>query len=346
MNEQGTAVVQHQQQQGQQSLMEMTPQSVVAQVQLIQQVMKVCMKEGEHYGKIPGCGDKPTLLKAGAEKLNLTFRMAADYDVTQTEHGEGHREYQVKCRLNHINSGLFLGAGVGSASTLETKWRYRWENTGKEVPKEYWESRDNMLLGGPDFVSRKTRDNRGGQSWIIFHRVPHDNPADYFNTCLKMAKKRAHVDAVLTATAASDIFTQDIEELKENGVIDTEVVDPPTRAPVSQPSGNSTAAAPKPAATVNKPAGSVILSSYGTKPTARGGTKYSCKGDDGKYYSTFDDGIGDSMKDMQGIPVIVEGVWNEKYKNFEVKDLHAADDGSQQQEQEPDNGAPVEGNLL
>ncbi|WP_418719751.1 hypothetical protein [Bilophila wadsworthia] len=43
-------------------------------------------------------------------------------------------------------------------------------------------------------------------------RVEHDNPADYYNTCLKMAKKRALVDAVLTCTAASDIFTQDIED--------------------------------------------------------------------------------------------------------------------------------------
>jgi hypothetical protein len=39
------------------------------------------------------------------------------------------------------------------------------------------------------------------------------NPADVANTILKMAKKRAQVDAVITATAASDIFTQDIEDL-------------------------------------------------------------------------------------------------------------------------------------
>ncbi|HIJ50738.1 MAG TPA: hypothetical protein HPP54_06770, partial [Nitrospinae bacterium] len=48
-------------------------------------------------------------------------------------------------------------------------------------------------------------------------RTDHDNPADYYNTVLKMAKKRALVDAVLTATAASDIFSQDIEETRSNG---------------------------------------------------------------------------------------------------------------------------------
>ena len=39
------------------------------------------------------------------------------------------------------------------------------------------------------------------------------SPADYYNNVLKMAKKRAFVDAVLTATAASDIFAQDLEDM-------------------------------------------------------------------------------------------------------------------------------------
>jgi hypothetical protein len=35
------------------------------------------------------------------------------------------------------------------------------------------------------------------------------------NTVLKMAKKRAQIDAVLTATAASAIFTQDLEDIPD-----------------------------------------------------------------------------------------------------------------------------------
>jgi hypothetical protein len=38
-------------------------------------------------------------------------------------------------------------------------------------------------------------------------------PADVYNTVLKMAKKRAFVDATLNASGASDIFTQDIEDM-------------------------------------------------------------------------------------------------------------------------------------
>src|SRR5690606_29527760 len=35
------------------------------------------------------------------------------------------------------------------------------------------------------------------------------------NTCLKMAKKRAQVDAALTVGSLSDIFTQDLEDMAE-----------------------------------------------------------------------------------------------------------------------------------
>ena len=50
-------------------------QAVIQHVAAIQDIMRKVMKDGEHYGKIPGCGDKPTLLKPGAEKLAMTFRL-------------------------------------------------------------------------------------------------------------------------------------------------------------------------------------------------------------------------------------------------------------------------------
>jgi hypothetical protein len=52
-----------------------SPKKLTEQVALIQNVMRSVMKDGEHFGKIPGCGEKPSLLKPGAEKLCFTFRM-------------------------------------------------------------------------------------------------------------------------------------------------------------------------------------------------------------------------------------------------------------------------------
>jgi hypothetical protein len=53
-----------------------------------------------------------------------------------------------------------------------------------------------------------------------FRRDGSENPniADVHNTVLKMAKKRALVDATLTAAAASDLFSQDFDDYGLDGV--------------------------------------------------------------------------------------------------------------------------------
>ena len=202
----------------------MTVQQVLGQVALIQQIMGAAMKDGEHYGKIPGCGDKPTLLKPGAEKLCLTFRLAPTYDVDERTLDRGHREYRVQCTLSSILTNAFIGQGVGVCSTMEGKYRFRQgvaEPTDKPVPRAYWDVRQEdpakaqELIGGKGFTVKKVE----GKGWMIAkggEKVENDNPADHYNTVLKMAKKRALVDAVLTATAASDIFTQDLEDITAN----------------------------------------------------------------------------------------------------------------------------------
>lgn len=199
-------------------------QEILAQKALIQNAMKAAMKDGQHYGKIPGCGDKPSLLQPGAQTILLLFRMCPDYGVETIDMPNGHRECRVICRLTS-SSGAFLGSGVGSCSTMEAKYRFRpgpSTLTDKPVPREYWDLRTKdpkkaqELLGGPGYAPKKNDDGM----WFIAQRssarVEHDNPADHYNTVLKMAKKRALVDATLTRTAASDIFTQDLEDLKAN----------------------------------------------------------------------------------------------------------------------------------
>lgn len=197
-------------------------ESMQRQIVLMQQHMKENMKEGEHFGKIPGCGDKPSLLKSGAEKLCFIFQLAPRFEVTERELPREHREVSVKCLLHSRITGAFFGEGLGCCSTMETKYRYR--NSDRLCPQ----------CQKPTII--KGREEYGG-GWICFARkggcgakfgekdevitgqvagrVEHDNPADYYNTVLKIAKKRAQVDATLTVTAASDIFTQDVEDFPD-----------------------------------------------------------------------------------------------------------------------------------
>lgn len=211
---------------------ELSVQGVVDRKRKILEVMEAVMKPDQHYGLIPGCGPKPTLFKAGAEVLATTFGLAPRFVIVRTDLPNGHREYQVTCTLAHIATGANCGEGVGCCSTMESK--YRWRGGGRKCPKC---GKETIIKGKEEF----------GGGWLCFAKkggcgakwpngaaeiekqevgkIENPDIADQYNTCLKMAKKRAQVDATLTVAGASDLLTQDLEDL------------PPASVPVvAQPS--------------------------------------------------------------------------------------------------------------
>ena len=203
------------------------------QVLKIQQVMKSVMQEGVHYGKVPGVANT-FLFKAGAEKLCMTFRLLPKYKVDKTIQEKGHITYEVTCELYHA-SGAYVGSGLGIASTLEKKYRYRYESfpTKVEVPSAWWDAgRDNEKLvkilknnnAVPKTAAALKKEGleigvgKVGKKWHVVYKKSIENPdiADVYNTVIKMAKKRSLVDATITALAVSDMFTQDPDTIKAN----------------------------------------------------------------------------------------------------------------------------------
>ena len=99
---------------------------------------------GTDFGKADERTQKDSLLKPGAEKLSLTFRLRPiidnDRDIRVDNLGDGQREITVYCHVINMQ-GVELATGVGSCSTMESKFRYRGGEkipTGTQVPKEYW----------------------------------------------------------------------------------------------------------------------------------------------------------------------------------------------------------------
>lgn len=202
---------------------ELTIEELVAQVAKVQQAMKKVMHKDEHYGVIPGT-QRPTLYKPGAEKLMLLFRLAPSYDTDKTFHDDGHLTVTAICNLVHGPTGIFVAAGEGMCSTKEAKYAYR--NAQRVCPE-----------CGVAAIIKGKREYGGG--WLCFKkkegcgakfpdgdeaiesqevgRIPNPDVPDSYNTVLKMACKRALIAAVLNGTAASDIFTQDVEDFKESG---------------------------------------------------------------------------------------------------------------------------------
>jgi len=199
---------------------ELTVQQVMAQVVKVQELMRQAMTENEHYGVIPGT-QKPTLLKAGAEKLCLMFRLDPQYSVHEIREGE-HLTITSTCVLYHITSGARMGSGMGSCSTRESKYAYRKaERVCPACGKPAIIKGQEQYGGG--WVCWKKKDGCGKQfndgdaaiETQVVGRVPNPDMADQYNTVLKMSNKRSLCAAVLNVTAASDIFTQDMEDLQD-----------------------------------------------------------------------------------------------------------------------------------
>ena len=200
---------------------EISVAEVVAQHTKIVDVMQAVMTKDVHYGIIPGV-KKPSLFKAGAESINVALRLAPHYVSEKIWHDDGHLTVSVVCTLRHIPTGLEIAQGEGLCSTRESRYAYR--QGGRVCPE-----------CGADAIIKGKAEYGGG--WVCFGkkggcgakfadgseeaqalasadvgRVPNPDLADTYNTVLKMADKRALVAAVLNGTAASDVFTQDVED--------------------------------------------------------------------------------------------------------------------------------------
>lgn len=216
--------------------------AVTDQIAVIRTLLSDHMQEGEDYGKIPGI-EKPTLLKPGGEKIMLLFNSYAEYEEDMVDLGNGHREYKIKARITSRDTGKILAVGIGSCSTMEKKYRYRNEKiaTTIPVPKSYWDKsksadqKKDILRQHYSGDASKLGTLKTDAGWVICELVDGENPdiADSYNTCLKIAKKRAMIDGVISTGTCSHLFTQDVEDMQkdETKVVQKKEVKPEVAKP-------------------------------------------------------------------------------------------------------------------
>lgn len=220
----------------------------VEQRAILAEYVETLMTEGVDYGAIPGTPQdveisiggvkkkmrKNNLLKPGAEKLFDLFRCRPEYEFISrdVDRETGLYSYEIRCRAVSRETGTILNEGIGSASSYESKHRYR--NSERLCP----------TCGKPNI--RKSKKSGGWYCWdktggcganfeandpsILDQdvgKMVNPDLADVANTVLKMAKKRAQVDCAIALARCSDLFTQDIEDLAD--------AEPRTSAPQSPP---------------------------------------------------------------------------------------------------------------
>lgn len=254
----------------------MTPATAKKRKAAIQDLKDNVLVEGEDYGVIPGT-DKPTLLKPGAEKICAFFGYVPQYTyLTKTEDwlGEAHNGeplfyYHVRCDL--VRDDKTVGQGQGSCSSWESKYRFRAAQRscpscgqqtiikGKEEYGGGW-----LCFAKKGGCGAKYDDNDPEIMGQAVGRIANPAIFDVVNTVQKIADKRSYIAATLSATGASQWFTQDLEDQP-----------PPEDQPQRRQEGPQrpqTATGARGPATAAKPAAAPTdAATSGAGPTAQGG---------------------------------------------------------------------------
>jgi len=190
---------------------------IAARQKMLDELIEKQFVKDLHYGRIPGTA-KDTLYQPGAQLFNTMFQVFPKYEKQVEYLQNNHINVVSVCTLNTLE-GKLVGSGCGSCSSMESKYRYvnEMENTGQMIPPEYWKhwktdpEKAQMILGGKGFTKKKAEDGQ----WYVFKssgKVERADIADVWNTILKIANKRAYVDATNNTWALSGRFTQDIND--------------------------------------------------------------------------------------------------------------------------------------
>jgi hypothetical protein len=199
-----------------------TPQvsatELVERLAVIREAQDKAMVKDVDYGIVPGTA-KPTLLKPGAEKLGVLFQLDIEPETTKTWGPGDHLTVECTATVYHAPTGARLGKGEGICSTREKKYAKRKQERVCPVCNMPAVIKGKQEYGG-GWLCFKKKDGCGakwpdGAEEIESQPVGEiENPdlPDLWNTVVKMAEKRARVDAVLAVTGASALFTQDAED--------------------------------------------------------------------------------------------------------------------------------------
>ena len=150
---------------------------------LFQEKVAALLVPVRDYGKLPGV-EGQGLFDSGANLVMAAFEVyPGQRRIINLEVREGLISVILEVPLLHRETGKEVATGIGAVSTLETKHKYRWEDHPEEWG--YGEEAQKAL---------QTRERWGKQQW----RIRNPEPDDLINTLVKMASKRAEVDAALS----------------------------------------------------------------------------------------------------------------------------------------------------
>lgn len=167
----------------------LTPQAIA----LVKDNLKHCellthdvLEKDIDYGIIPGVA-RSFLWDSGASKIMAAFNCYPRYTMLKSVEEAGGISITMECSLFSRQSRQVVSTGVGACSTRETKYKYRW------------------VLNPDDWgVPRKGLKQRPDGKF----QIPNPELGELVNTMVKMAAKRADIDAVQSLPGVAAALTK------------------------------------------------------------------------------------------------------------------------------------------
>ena len=172
------------------------------------------------YGVLPGTKAR-ALYKAGAEKLCEFYRLIQRPTVThrREDWDAAFFHYEAQMDLLSRDTGQVMGTGLGSCNSMES--RYRWRTARLKCPTCETEA---IIKGREEYgggwvclekkggCKAKFKDDDTRITEQKLGQVENDDVYTLVNTILKMSKKRALVDAVVSITRSAGLLVEAAEE--------------------------------------------------------------------------------------------------------------------------------------
>lgn len=218
------------------------------------------MVEGKDYGTIPGTQKASLLRPGAEKLITFFGLSVKQFVVDKIENWDDENpffNYTYRTELWH--GDILVATCDGSCNSKENRYRWRWvdsndvpedikkkelkqrvsskghfrwqidggETTGQYgKPQEYWDEFNKAIETGSAKIYDK-KQHWGEQKLApyveiesVSYRIPNDDVFTLVNTFQKMAQKRSMVGAVMIAANASEFFTQDMEDISDEGVIE------------------------------------------------------------------------------------------------------------------------------
>ena len=176
----------------QQNALMVTEQKVAriqAEIALSDALVERVLLPGIDYGLHPGTNSQ-ALKDPGANTVINAFGCYPKAEILYRRVDEDRISYVIDVALIGRDDGLVKSSGTGAASTKETKYGYRWVTD----PESYGYDREAL--------KKRTRDGRET------FRIVNPEWSELENTILKMARKRAEVDAAMALPGVSRFMSK------------------------------------------------------------------------------------------------------------------------------------------